>query len=81
MIPLPPLWRPSRRGDGLRRRYGPAELALYRRDGRGGYFLSVTLRLDCHDPAEAAMLAECVTAAFLRAARAARTPAPKAMWR
>jgi hypothetical protein len=54
MTTRPPLWRPSRRGDGLRRRLGPAELGLYRREGRGGYFLAVTLRLDVHDPAEAA---------------------------
>jgi hypothetical protein len=77
MIPCPPLWRPSRRGDGLRRRLGPAELALYRREGRGGYFLAVTLRLAAHDPAEAAVLAEAVAASWLQAHGAADTIAQR----
>jgi len=50
----------------LRRRFGPLDLSLWRRPGRGGYYCAVTLRLDAHDPAAAAALAEAVAGELLR---------------
>ena len=70
--PHPPAWRPNRRGDGLRRRYGALALSLYRRAGRSGWWLSVSVRLDVHDAAEAAALGEAVAESWLQAHRVTR---------
>ena len=51
---------------------GGLDLALYRPAGRSGWWLSVTVRLDCHDAAEAAAPGEAVAGAFLEAHRAER---------
>ena len=56
VIPPSPGWRLNHQGDALRRRYGPVCLRLFRKRDRGGYFLTVELRLDATDPAEAAAL-------------------------
>jgi hypothetical protein len=61
LIPRPLGWRLTPHGDALRRRYGPLELRLYRRPGRAGWYLGITVRMDVHDRHEAAALAETVT--------------------
>ena len=65
-------WRPSHAGDALRRRYGPAWLRLFRKRDRSGWFLSVELRLDATDAAEAAALGEAVAGTWLQAHQAER---------
>ena len=67
---MAPSWRPSRHGDALRRRYGPAWVRLFRERDRGGSLFSVELRLDCHDPTEECALRDGVEGASLATARA-----------
>ena len=70
MIPTPPGWRLSHRGDALRRRSGPAGLRVYRERDRGGYFVTIEMRLDFRDPAEACALRAGVAGASRATARA-----------
>ena len=71
----PPGWRPNHHGDTLRRRVGQAAVRVFRRPGRGGWYIGLEIRADCTDVAEACALAEAVAGAFLEAHRAGRESA------
>jgi hypothetical protein len=69
-IPPPAGWHANHHGSAWRRRYGPAELGVYRKQGRGGFYISLTLRAADTDPALVCALAEMLAADWLELAAA-----------